>query len=347
MKKIKIILLLVLILTLLVGCTSLPGLSFLGGKQDKPVIGRGIKMYFMPGAPPTDKLLIGQDSIALVRVAIENYGPGLNGNLKFWDSVPGGIEGDRGVVSVGVTLKNGDTIPDQNTGQIIKIDPDRVFCSPDSGSCSSDNPSGTGEVQYNLQKLNIVPGMKLNVFAELVIDDYNVGGVCDPRDVGSQNSGIQTTFCLKREADTNVPCSNQEIITSSKLGQVASYVPVTVDRIEKTATPISNDRFFVTLKIVLKNLGGGEIVDDLTGKKDFLKNFKILVDGTDADRVCSPNAGQLVFNNNEAVINCAIKDLTAGQSFTDHTLKICYSFPYRLRIKAGPIPLSVIENKQV
>jgi len=322
--KLKIILILILLLFLLVGCASLPSIPFLGGKQDKPVLGRGLKMQFMSGAPPVDRIMIGQGSRTLVRVGIDNYGPKVDGTLKFWDNIPGGLEGDQGVISVPVTIEGGTPVfgNSKDPGQITNIVASKNFFSPE-------GISGKGEVQYVPD--NVVPGMKLNIFAELSIPNYP--------------SYIQTSFCLKREADVTAPCSNQEVITSSKLGPEVSYLPVTVDRIEKTATPYGEDNFFVDLKIVLRNLGGGELIGE-DGKKDRMDRFEVLVDNG-AKVTCSPDPrqGQLVFNNNEAVINCAVEDLRAGQSYTDHTLRIGYSFPYRMRIKAGPIPL-VLMNRE-
>ncbi len=324
MKKIKIVIILALILILLVGCTSLPSLPFLGGKQDKAVLGRGLKMYFMAGAPPTDRILISSNSQFLVRVGIDNYGKtnrgeSIKGTLSIWDNLPGVATENSGEIDI----KNAFFEYSPNDpSQITKITPSNNFYpSLDSGPI----------VVNNINPNNIVPGAKLNIFAELTIPSYDVE--------------IPTSFCLKREADTSVPCSNQEVITSAKLGQAVSYVPVTVDRIEKTATPFGKDNFFVDLKIVLKNLGGGDIIDE-KGRKDILKSFDILVDEANVNQKCSPDLSQIIFSSNEAVINCAIENIQAGQSYTDHTLKIIYSFPYKMRIKAGPIPLAIIEQNR-
>ncbi|MEK6951864.1 MAG: hypothetical protein AABX29_02510 [Nanoarchaeota archaeon] len=321
MKKIKIILVLVLVLILLVGCTSLPGLSFLGGKQDKPVIGRGIKMSFMPGAPPTDKIIVSSNSKFLVRVQIDNYSPvQVQGKLKFWDNIPGGVE-EHGQAEYDALLEPAQPIFRNNDPNqpIININPSNNLF-----------PKEPLVISYTPE--TIARGTNLNLFAEWsTTTDYV--------------ANIQTSFCLKREADVNVPCSNQEVITSAKFGADASYAPVTIDRIEKSATPFNDNQFYVNLKIVLKNLGGGEIID-ASGRKDLLTNFNLLVDGSSSgDCSVGQNVGQVSFSNNEAVVNCVIDGLTAGQSYTDHKLVVSYSFPYKLRIKAGPIPLSVIGNR--
>ena len=134
MKKEKIVLVLVLILILLVGCTSLPGLPFLGGKQDKPVIGRGIKMSFMPGAPPTDKILVSSNSKFLVRVQIDNYSPtAVQGKLKFWDNIPNGIE-ETSTTEYDATLEPAQPVFRNNDPSqlVININPSNnlCFCNP-------------------------------------------------------------------------------------------------------------------------------------------------------------------------------------------------------------------------
>ncbi len=310
MKKIKL-LFLILLLFLIVGCTGFPSLSFLG-KQDQPEIGRGIRMYFLPGAPPTDRIIIGEGSTFLVRVGIDNYGEDVRGELKIWDNLPNGIETQIGIIDA--PLKAARTISDPNDpDKIINIIPEKHFF-----------PETAQEFGYKSE--DIAPGTKLNIFAELTINNYHVV--------------IPTNFCLKRETAEDVPCSNQEVITSGKLGKQATYAPVTVDRIEKIATPLGEDDFFVDLKIVLKNVGGGEIFSN-DREKDVMEVPTVRI-STAGNAECAPK--KVIFTNNQATINCIIKQLKVGQSYTDHQMWIEYNFPYKMRIKAGPIQLTSFDR---
>lgn len=205
---------------------------------------------------------------------------------------------------------------DDNRDTITSIFPTKYF-------------TETHEVEYD--EKDIAPGTKLNLFAELTVDNYH--------------ALVETGICLKREEDLDSSCSNNEVVTSSQLGRQTTYLPVAIDRIEKVATPLSDNNYFVNLKITFKNLGGGTIFQP--GSEE--ERFEQVMDAptvalpvtTEGEIKCSPS--KLVFENNAASLNCFL-NLAAGETYVTYPLRIGYDFGYKMRIKQGSIPLVKISE---
>jgi len=300
-RGVKIVLVLVLIIFLVSGCYRFPW-----HKKEKPSLGRGLKIYFGDQAPPTDRILVGEGATFLVSVNIDNYGEGVSGELNVYDNIPG------------------DDLESQFSDTMINID-EADFIYNRENKLIDIRPSKTvvGPYLVKYDPKDIAPGTRLNIFADLLIESYNVE--------------LESSMCLKREDALNVPCSNKEVITD--FSKEAKYVPVTIDRIEKTATPMGEDDFFVNLKVILRNVGGG----DIASRGQTIDDPERIIEGGRGNVRCSPS--KLVFYNNEASMNCIVKGLKAGQAYQTYHLIVRYSFPYRMRIKVGPIPLNIIERE--
>jgi len=323
MRKFALLGVCLILIFLISGCTQFPIPGNFFQKQDKLSVGRGLKLSFADNAPPTDRILVGENSQFLVRVTIENYGEAVSGTLKIWDNIPGDkLEKDK---SIPVDLKRADIRHDKNTDVIRAIYPD-VF------------HTDTYAVSYTDEE--IAPGTKLNVFAELTIPNFP--------------AQIVTNICLKREQDIDPSCSNKEVIGSAQLTRQALYVPVTVDSIEKTATPLDKGNYFVHLNF--KNLGGGSIFteestagSEVKVRKDVgeimtIEEGAVELTGTaGATFTCSPT--KLIFENNAATLDCYATVKGPEETSVTYPLYIGYMFNYRMRIKAGPIPLVKISEE--
>ena len=321
MNKAIVIGVFLLMFILISGCNQLPQLPNIPGlnkQDDKPSVGRGVRLFFADDAPPKDRILVGENSAFLIRVGIENYGDEIDdAELKLYDNLPGTKMEDN-PLEIG-TIEAAFFRYSDDGDVITNIIPSRTF-------------TETKRVSYTEEE--IVSGTKLNVFAELFIPQYR--------------ANIATNLCLKRETDPDPTCSNKEVITQTQLRRQAQYMPVTVERIEKTATPLSENDYFINLKITFRNFGGGTIesvggVKDETGRKLFqsIETPHVSLGGNNAE--CSPTP-ELIFDNDVAVLNCFISGITAKETFLIYPLTIGYEFGYKLRAKVGPVPLVKISD---
>ena len=178
----------------------------------------------------------------------------------------------------------------------------------------------------------IADGAKLNIFAELKFDYI---------------AELQGRLCLKREDDFDPSCSNNEVMTTNSFGGEARHIPVTIDKVEKTATPLGEEEFFVDLEITLRNNGGGEISTVGTGESSDSGKGQAITDFSIIDPAgfdCSPQI--ITFVDNLATVDCFNANLQTGLTSNIYPLNIRYSFPYKMRIKAGPITLQKIEERR-
>ncbi|HLC82801.1 MAG TPA: hypothetical protein VJI69_03155, partial [Bacteroidia bacterium] len=79
MRKFALLGVCLILIFLISGCTQFPIPGNFFQKQDKLSVGRGLKLSFADNAPPTDRILVGENSQFLVRVTIENYGEAVSG----------------------------------------------------------------------------------------------------------------------------------------------------------------------------------------------------------------------------------------------------------------------------
>ncbi|MFH1592103.1 MAG: hypothetical protein ABIB47_01915 [Candidatus Woesearchaeota archaeon] len=328
MKKITLIAVCLILMFLISACDSVsPYLPSFLKKEEKPSVGRGVRLFFDENAPPRDKILIGGGSKFLIRVGIENYGDEIRGgnfDLNLWDNIPNSpLDKHAGKDdNYGIEMIEAANFRRNELGnEIIEIFPSKTFTRPVSADYDSES---------------IISGTKLNVFAELYIHQYD--------------AEIATNICLKREEDPDPACSNRQVVSQNQLGKQASYLPVTIEKIEKTATHFGDNKYFVNLKVTFRNLGEGMIVpvdtrgsgevDERLGEAIGGVKVELQSEGGSVD--CSPEP--LVFDNNMAVLNCFVENVGARESLVTYPLKIRYSFGYKLRAKVGPVSLVKIED---
>ncbi len=308
MRKFIVVLSLVFIVFIL-GCTNIPFNPFQNKAPEST--GTGLKLYFGDNAPPRDKIFVGENSRFIVTVFADNWGSAeiSDATLKLWDNIPGTEALD--IDDISLTIEGADVFLN-SLGQETRR-------APNLKQLLYSNP-----VSYN--KDNIAEGSQLNIFAELLFN-YRVR--------------LQGRMCLSAEEDPTCPAT--EIISSSQLGRDAQHVPVTIDRIQKTATPLNENEYFVDLEITFRNSGGG-FIDDDDGKELLRINDGFIKLG-DLPFDCSP--GTISFaDSSTATVNCFISSISPGQTSQVFPLNIEYDVPYRMRIQIGPIPLVKVNNDE-
>jgi len=313
MNNVKFFVVLILFLFLVNACSPVNFKNPFSKKERESTTGSGLRLYFSPNAPPLDKILVGKGAQFIIVVRADNWGGSdINGaELLVWDNIPGHtLEDAPSSVEFDGTIEGAQVLPERGGERRVPALNQLLL---------------SKQVAY--EENEIADGTQLNVYAELTFD---------------YNSQFQTRLCVKREDEFDPSCSNIETITSKSLGSSAPHSPVIIDRIEKTATPLDEETFFVDLKILLRNQAGGEVlgsvgegikINTLSIQSDFLR-----VQG--AEIQCSPQV--VVFVNNLAELNCVINGLNTGRTSNEFPLHITYDFRYRMRIKAGPIPLEKI-----
>ena len=289
-------------------------------KREKEEVGRGLKLSFEQNTIP-DIIYAGQEFP--LSVLIENYGPEIEGTIRIYDQ----IDGNDVEETQSFTIPGADFVED-NLGKIRgKVVPGRISFPRD-------------EKRVSYKQENLFDGARANIHAELTIGNYEVSE--------------KFPLCIKEEDVEGVPCSNNEIETFADAKtqyRPVTYSPMTIERVEKTITPLGKNEYFINLDITLNNVGGGEIisgeVDNSLGDSEFkvknnvIKTPSIVFGGQNLR--CSPQS-EVVFVDNKAVLNCVgTTGLESGQEYVERQTEISYAFNYKIKIKKGPIPI-IIRN---
>ena len=288
-------------------------------KKEKEEVGRGLKLGFESNTIPD--VIYAEQEFPL-SVLIENYGPAIEGILMIYDQ----IDGNDVAFQQSFTIPGADVVED-NLGRIRgKIVPGRISVPRD-------------EKRVSYKKENLFDGARANIHAELRINNY----------------GVEEKFplCIKEEEVQGVPCLNNEIenfADAKTQYRPVTYSPVTIERVEKTITPLGRGEYFINLDITLNNVGGGEIAADsvelleegeFKSKDNIIKTPSVVFGGQSLR--CSPQS-EVVFVDNKAVLNCVgTTNLEAGQEYVERQTEISYAFNYKMKIKKGPIPI-IIRN---
>ena len=309
--KNKLSISMILVLLLINACANFQN-PFL--KNEKEEVGRGLRISFEKNTVP-DVIYVGQDFP--LSVLIENFGPALNARLRIYDQIDGDDIAFDETIPIPEATFNEDSLR-RIRGKVI---PGRISV-----------PRDDKRVRY--QESNVFDGAKANIHAELIAEGYPVNEMFP--------------LCIKEEDVVGVPCSNNEVETfSDALTQYrpVTYSPVTISKVEKTATALGNGEYFISLDIVLSNVGGGEIYSgssDSSSGANSIKSHSMKMPRVSfgrEDLKCSPQ-NELVFVDNKALLNCVgTTQLQQGQEYVERITEISYEFNYKTRIKKGPIPI--------
>ncbi len=300
-KHIKLIAILIILLFLINACVTSNLNPFT--KKEKEQVGRGLKLSFQ-SAPDKD-IKVGQRFPVLVLV--ENFrNEPINAKIEIFDQIEGS---DVYFIGENVELAAAEYIERSK-----KLVPGKTVF-----------PSEREDGIFSYKDENIFPGTQANIHAELTIESYDF----------SENLQL----CVRREDAENAPCLNKEVITSfgGRYGAF-TYSPVTIKKIDKTITELGENDFHVDLDITLSNEGGGEIFGTEERVKNTIDDFKVLFGSRGGDLTCLPNP--IVFSENVAEVNCVGRTtLEEGPGYQQKNVKIGFSFPYKMTIKKGPIPV--------
>ncbi len=285
-------------------------------KKEKEELGRGLKIAFAQNTIP-DVIYVDQEFPLFVE--IENYGPEISGSIRIYDQ----LENSEVDFSETLSIPQANFVEDNKGNVIGKIVPGRITF-PREGS----------DRRVSYKKDNVFDGARANIHTELLVENYPVNE--------------KFPLCIKEEDVQGVPCSNNEIETFNDARsqyRAITYSPVTIERVEKTATPLGNSDYFLSLDITLSNVGGGEIVSGVSTDaepnpvvREGAVKIQTVSFGGQALR-CSPQ-DEVIFVNNKGVLNCVgTAKLQQGQEYVERITQIEYSFNYKMKIKKGPIPI--------
>lgn len=300
MKK-GLVISLVLSIAFLSGCASLTGIF---GNSNGVVSGKGVGIRFLPGNPPTSRILEGQE----FKVFVELSNNGLNaasGQLCISDdkySTYGGIEEPKVCeqFSLAGVDENDESIPSSSKFYFPSFD-------------------GSGYSYRDIEGDNI----GTTITAEVLYSNYRA--IASP----------SIRLCTQPR-----DCSFDESISGSSLGRDAVRAPVTITSIHKTITP-SGKSVGVVLEINVENVGGGEI-PSLTPNDDRQKvGFEINYQGSGIEFDCRPlSGGLIILNNNKATIRCQSRnnvELETGAQ--ENPIELALTYDYLTRIDIREIPL--------
>jgi hypothetical protein len=300
MKK-GLVIVLLLSIAFLSGCANLAGIL---GNQNNAVFGKGVGIRFLPGNPPTNRILEGQE----FKVFVELSNSGLtmvSGQLCISDdkySTYGGIEEPK--VCEQFSLAGAD----EN----------------DEGSPSADKfyfPSfdGSGYVYRGIEGDNV----DTTITAEVLYNNYRT--IINP----------SIRLCTDSRE-----CSFDESISGAALGRDAVRAPVTVTSVHKTITPAGRSAG-VVLEINVENTGGGKI-PSLSPNDDREKvGFEISYEGSGIDFDCRPLSGGLILLiNGKAMIRCQSRsNVELETGVQENPIEIDLTYDYLTKVDIKEIPL--------
>ncbi len=301
MKK-ELVIILLLSTVFLSGCAG----SFAGilGGKNTAVYGKGVSIRFLPGNPPTNRILEGQEF--KVFVELSNSGlTAVNGQLCVSDDKYanyGGIEEPK--VCEQFSLAGADETDE---------------ASPSSDKFYFPSYDGPGYIYRGIEGKNI----DTTIIAEALYSGY--------RAIASPSIRLCTD---------SKECSFDETISGSSLGGDAARAPVTVTSIHKTITPAGRN-VGVVLEMNVENVGGGEI-PSLTPNDDRQKvGFEINYEGSGIEFDCRPlSGGLIILNNNKATIRCQSRNnVELETGVQENPVQIYLTYDYLTKLPIEKIPL--------
>lgn len=274
-----------------------------GGRQLS--VGRGLTLTFVQNMPPRElKAVDGTTQSFRVGLSIVNFGEAQSGTLKIRDSKLTSAYGPNIVkVDESFTIEGAEYIYDPRTGRL------------------------TGSYPFGRDE----PPLTFGPFSYTNIRGSDTTIITATLEIPSYSAEISPIICIPGRSGLNV-CSIAGPVNLRGSDKKADTIPVSVTRINKNIA-ILEDGIELTLDIELKNLGGGEIED---GR---ISSFNVDLGGRGMR--CFPTSEIRLDKSGRASVTCISTLLIdPDQSFVEFPLRISYSFPYKLTVNSGRIPIT-------
>jgi len=310
-----LIVLLIIGIVFVVGCSQINRGNFdpFGGGGFRPggrelSVGRGLTLSLVQNMPPREiKAVDGTTQPFRVGISIVNFGEAQSGTLKIRDNKLPSVYGAN-------VVKADDSFSIEGAEYVYD----------ERGRLTVYYPFGRDE-----------PPFIYGPFYYTNIEGNDNTIITATLDIPSYSAEISPSICIPGRSGLNV-CSIAGNVNLRSSDQKSDSVPVSITRITKSVA-ILEDGVELTLDIDLKNLGGGEIED---GR---ITSFNVDLGGRSMR--CFPTSGIKLDRGGKASVTCISTILIdPDQSFVEFPLRISYSFPYKLTVNSGRIPIIDIRS---
>src|SRR3989344_3193017 len=308
MKRGLILIIIILGLIVISGCTQIPNLpkpgNLLGLSQKEKVIteSKGLTIKFLENQPPLDEIIAGQNFKISIEL-INNDPEPVSGTIKLSDTPSDEFSSLQGKEEASFSLP---------PAEVLQEGAERI-----SKSIPSQERITFGPYIYDESKA--FKGMTTNFITEIITNHQSIA---------------TTQICVKSSQSQESKCQNKETITN--FGPRGNLGPVKITRIEKTIVP-DEGLVNLNLKITIKNTGKGKIDNE----DQILNSFDIRILG-ESSLTCS-RTDKLSLKEGERTVTCTADIGISEELFRQEVLEISYDYPYKIIETLGPIRVTKIE----